>query len=64
MKKGIEKYVAAYAICQQHKNSMLSPAGLLQPLSIPSLVWDDLTMDFIEGHPKSEGNDTILLLVD
>ena len=64
MKKDIEKYVAACTICQQHKNSMLSFAGLLQPLSIPSSVWDDVTMDFIEGLPKSEGNDTILLVVD
>ena len=64
MKKDIEKYVAACAICQQHKNSTLSPPRLLQPLSIPSSIWDDLTMDFIEGLPKLEGNDTILVVVD
>lgn len=39
-------------------------AGLLQPLQIPSLVWDDLTIYFIEGLPKSEGFDMILAVVD
>ena len=64
MKKEIEQYVAAYTTCQQHKHSTLSPACLLQPLQVPSLIWDDLTMDFIEELPKSEGFDTILVIVD
>ena len=64
MKNKIEQYVAACTTCQQHKHSTLFPTGLLQPLQVPSLIWDDLTMDFTEGLPKSEGFDTILVIVD
>jgi hypothetical protein len=38
--------------------------GLLQPLPIPDMVWQHVTMNFIEALPKSEGKDTILVVVD
>lgn len=64
MRQEIAKYVQACATCQQHKTSTLKPAGLLQPLPVPTKVWDDISLDFIEGLPKSLGYDTILVVVD
>ena len=46
------------------KAETLAPGGLLQPLIIPCQVWDDITLDFIEGLPVSQGKDTIMVVVD
>ena len=64
MKKDIHKYVSDCSVCQQNKYMALAPGGLLQPLPIPTQIWDDIAMDFIEGLPKSGKMDSILVVVD
>jgi hypothetical protein len=38
-------------------------SGLLQPLAIPSQCWEEISMDFITGLPKSEVNTVILYYI-
>ena len=64
MKRQIQSYAADCSVSPQNKYSTLSPSELLKPLPIPQEVWEDLSLDFIEGLPKSEGWDTILVVVD
>lgn len=40
------------------------PAELLQYLPVPEKVWDDMSIEFIEGLPKSDGFDSILVVVE
>ena len=63
MKQDVDSFVKQCSICQQSKHSNTHPMGLLQPLPIPEGVWRDLSMDFIEGLPKSQGFSVILVVV-
>jgi len=64
MKKMVTDFVAACLVCQQHKYLASSPQGLLQPLPIPNAVWEDISLDFIVRLPKSNGYDSVLVVVD
>jgi hypothetical protein len=51
-------------ICQRNKTEHLHPAGLLQPLEVPSSVWAHVSMDFVEGLPRVNGKSVVLTVVD
>lgn len=64
MKKDIKKLVRECDVCQASKYETTSLAGLLQPLPVPKQAWEDISMDFIEGLPKPQGYDVIMVVVD
>ncbi|KAM0019502.1 putative nucleotidyltransferase, Ribonuclease H [Helianthus debilis subsp. tardiflorus] len=64
MRRDVQSYVANCQTCQQMKSSSLSPAGLLQPLPIPDLVFESIGLDFITGLPNSFGKTAIMVVVD
>ena len=51
-------------VCIKNKIDGTPYAGLLQPLQILTQAWQKISMDFIESLSKSEGKDTILVVVD
>jgi len=64
MRRLVQDFVKACVTCQQYKSDHLRPAGLLQPLPVPSAVWADIGIDFIEALPRVQGKTVILSVVD
>lgn len=64
MKQDVKKYCEECLICQRNKALALSPAGLLTPLEVPNRVWEDISMDFVEGLLKANGLEVIFVVVD
>ncbi|BAF14549.1 Os04g0389000, partial [Oryza sativa Japonica Group] len=60
----VQEHARACFTCQQNKTEHLQPAGLLQSLPVPSAVWADIAMDFVEGLPRVHGKTVILTVVD
>lgn len=63
-KSAVEDFVRQCSICQHSKHEHSKPSGKLQPLPVPEVAWQDISLDFVEGLPKSEGFDSILVVVD
>lgn len=64
MREEIKEWVQSCEQWQRNKGENVAYLGLLQPLDIPTQVWTDVYMDFIEGLPKSEGKNVIMVVLD
>jgi hypothetical protein len=60
----VQDFVRACPTCQRYKSEHLHPAGLLMPLPIPTVVWADIGLDFIEALPRVNEKSVILSVVD
>jgi len=60
----VQDFVRSCIVCQRNKVEHLQPAGLLQPLPVPTAVWQDISMDFVEALPKVGDKSVILTVVD
>ncbi|WVZ53110.1 hypothetical protein U9M48_004096 [Paspalum notatum var. saurae] len=65
MRRVVAEYVAVCDTCQRVKAEHQRPAGLLQPLKIPEWKWEEISMDFIVGLPRTQkGYNSIWVVVD
>ena len=64
MRRDVERFVSRCTTCQKAK-SRLNPHGLYMPLPVPSVPWEDISMDFVVGLPHTrKGRDSIFVVVD
>ncbi len=64
MRRDVERFIARCTTCQKAK-SRLNPHGLYMPLPVPSVPWEDISMDFVLGLPRTKkGRDSIFVVVD
>jgi hypothetical protein len=65
MKIEIACYVARCDTCRRVKAIHMKAAGPLQSLHIPTWKWEDISMDFIVGLPRTaKGYDSVWVIVD
>jgi hypothetical protein len=64
LKQSVHDFVQRCDTCQRAKAEHTKLPGLLQPLPVPPSAWHTISLDFIEGLPKSNGHDVILVVVD
>lgn len=61
MKDTIRQFILECHTCQRHKADLQGSIALLEPLPIPTQVWIDISMDFLDGLAISKAK-TILLV--
>jgi hypothetical protein len=64
MKEDIKQYGSECEVCAKAKSEHSRLPGLLRPLPIPEHAWHTISLDFIEGLPKSKSYTTILVVID
>ena len=64
LKTYIQRFIAKFWVFQQNKVETINTPGLLQPLSIQIMRWEEVSMDFITGLHESEGKSVIIVIVD
>jgi hypothetical protein len=64
MRRLVQEFVRSCPTCQRYKSEHLHPARLLMLLPVPSAVWADIGLDFVEALPRVNGKTIILSVAD
>ena len=64
MSRDVDHFVKRCSTCQMAKSHVL-PHGLYSPLPVPMAPWEDVSLDFITGLPRTQrSKDSIMVVVD
>ena len=64
MSKDVEHFVERCSVCQMTRSHVL-PQGLYSPLPVPQALWEDVSLDFVTGFPRTQRNrDSIIVVVN
>ena len=64
MKRDVKQFVSSCSVCAQAKPDRARYPSLLAPLPVPTESWEMVSMDFIEGLPRSGAANCLLVVVD
>ena len=65
LKVMVRDYILKCVPCQRTKAERIRTPGLLQPLGIPEMKWESISMDFVTSLPPVKGGyDSIFVVVD
>lgn len=64
LRADVVRFVQSCDICQRAKSEHVRYPGFLQPLPVPDQYWQVVSLDFIEGLPRSASFNCILVVVD
>jgi hypothetical protein len=64
LKQQVHQFVKECSVCQQAKPERSRYPGLLAPLPVPDQFWQMVTMDFVEGLPRSGRFNCVLVVLD
>eukprot|EP00253_Pinus_taeda_P014747 PITA_14747 len=62
LKEDVLQHIRECDVCQRNKGEMGHLVGLLQPLPIPEVKWESISMDFITRLPMVQGKDCIVVV--
>ncbi|KAI0529217.1 hypothetical protein KFK09_001764 [Dendrobium nobile] len=64
LSRDVGRYVQGFRVCRMAKTQGTN-AGLYSPLPVPKAPWEDVSLDFVLGLPRTQRNkDSIMVVVD
>ncbi|KAF7572877.1 hypothetical protein PtrM4_077820 [Pyrenophora tritici-repentis] len=64
MSNDIRRYVRNCDTCGRTKPWRDGLQGLLKPLPVPEQIWKEISIDFIDGLPESDGKKSLMAVTD